>query len=158
MSWGTCYSGSNNIHFGYPPLMSDGRNFASWLPGDQINKQIREDNSIKSNWEYRKYLTDNAENIMNQNSASACDQCCACPAVYKNPQSSDEDDNVTTTQTQNNTPYLFKSCTDKSVPFGYENSDLKQIYLNDTQLQCRLSAPTIMTQYEYIQQGVPNHN
>ena len=28
MSWGTCYSGSNNIHFGFPPIMTDGRNYA----------------------------------------------------------------------------------------------------------------------------------
>jgi hypothetical protein len=145
MSWGTCYSGSNNIHFGYPPLMSDGRNFASWLPGDQINKEIRKDNGIKSNWEYRKYLTDNAENIMKQNTTSSCDQCCACPPVYGN------------NQQNNNGPYIFKSCTDNSTPFGYENSDLKQIYLNDTQLQYRLSAP-IMTQYEYLEQGVQNYN
>ena len=155
MSWGTCYSGSNNIHFGYPPLMSDGRNFASWLPGDQINKQIRQDNKIQSNWEYRRYLTNNAENIMKQNSASSCDQCCGCPAVYRNANEALSEEKI---QTQNNEPFLFKSCTDNSMPFGYENSDLKQIYLNDTQLQYRLSAPTIMTQYEYIQQGVPNHN
>ena len=33
MSWGTCFSGSNNIHFDFPPIMSDGRNFSSWQPG-----------------------------------------------------------------------------------------------------------------------------
>ena len=32
MSWGTCYGASNNIHFDFPPLMSDGRNFATWVP------------------------------------------------------------------------------------------------------------------------------
>ena len=30
MSWGTCYSGSNNIHMGFPALMSDGRLYANW--------------------------------------------------------------------------------------------------------------------------------
>ena len=37
MSWATCYAGSNNIHFNYPPIMNDGRNFASWQPGAVIN-------------------------------------------------------------------------------------------------------------------------
>ena len=48
MSWGTCYSGSNNIHFDSPPLMSDGRNFASWQPGAKLNQQLRNENNIKS--------------------------------------------------------------------------------------------------------------
>ena len=48
MSWGTCLSGSNNIHFDFPPLMSDGRNFASWQPGAKLNQQLRNENNIKS--------------------------------------------------------------------------------------------------------------
>ena len=41
MSWGTCYSGSNNIHFDFPPIMSDGRNFSKWQPGAKINEELR---------------------------------------------------------------------------------------------------------------------
>lgn len=145
MSWGTCYSGCNNIHFGFPPIMADGRNFASWLPGDQINNQIRQKNNIKTNWDYRQFLVNNAENIMKQNSVAACDQCCACPAKYG-------DD-----QPQSGTPFLYKSCNDDARPFGYENSDLKDFYLSQYQLQSRLSAP-ILTQYEYLQRGFPNFN
>ena len=52
MSWGTCYSGSNNIHFDYPPIMMDGRNFADWQPGAVINERIRQDAHIKSNADY----------------------------------------------------------------------------------------------------------
>ena len=55
MSWGTCYAGSNNIHFDFPPIMSDGRNFSKWQPGATINQEIRQENGIKSNWQYRKY-------------------------------------------------------------------------------------------------------
>ena len=40
MSWGTCYGGSNNIHFGFPPLMSDGRNYATWNPACDINTKL----------------------------------------------------------------------------------------------------------------------
>ena len=31
MSWATCYNSSNNIHFNFPPIMADGRNFAGLL-------------------------------------------------------------------------------------------------------------------------------
>ena len=54
MSWGTCYSGSNNIYFGFPPIMTDGRNYAQWQPGAVVNKTIREENGNKSNWQNRK--------------------------------------------------------------------------------------------------------
>ena len=77
MSWGTCYSGSNNIHFGFPPLMTDGRNYASWQPEAVINKTLQENADMKTNWEYRKYLVDNAQSIMQFNQLESCDQCCA---------------------------------------------------------------------------------
>ena len=72
MSWATCYAGSNNIHFNSPPIMMDGRNFATWQPGSVVNEQIRENNNITSNWDYRTFLQKNAVNIMKSNSDSAC--------------------------------------------------------------------------------------
>ncbi len=145
MSWGTCYAGSNNIHFGYPPIMSDGRNYADWLPGAAINEKIRKDNNIKSNWQYRNFLTSNADSIILQNQLNACDQCCTCPARYG--------DN----QPQSKSPFLYKSCTESTQPFGYATSDLKNEYLSSYQLQCRLVAP-ILTQDQYLQKGFPNSN
>jgi hypothetical protein len=147
MSWGTCVSGSNNIHFDFPPIMMDGRNFADWQPGAVINERIRQDAHIKSNADYRKYLTNNADNIMKYNELQACDQCCSCPARYGSDQPN----------TGKNTPFLYKSCLDNSVPFGYENSDLKNVYLSRVQLQSRMVAP-ILTQAQYLQQGFPNAN
>ena len=64
MSWGTCYAGSNNIHFDFPPIMADGRNYASWQPESVINNKIREKEKINTNWEYRQFLTNNAIQIM----------------------------------------------------------------------------------------------
>jgi hypothetical protein len=147
MSWRTCYSGSNNIHFDYPPIMMDGRNFADWQPGAVINERIRQDANIKTNADYRKYLSNNADNIIKYNQLQACDQCCTCPARYGTEQS----------QTNKNTPYLYKSCYDNSMPFGYETSDLKNAYLSRNQLQCRMVTP-ILTQAQYLQQGYPNAN
>jgi hypothetical protein len=147
MSWGTCYSGSNNIHFDFPPIMKDGRNYANWQPGGALNEEIRKDNKIHSNWAYRKYLTENADNIIQKNQAAACDDCCTCPAKYGNPIS----------QPTNNTPFLYKSCTDNAQPFGYENSDLKNLYLSDVQLQSRMVTP-VFTQEQLLRQGYARAN
>lgn len=145
MSWGTCYSGSNNIHFDFPPIMDDGRNYASWQPGGVINEQIRQKEGIQSNWQYRKFLVENADNIIKADQLEACNQCCACPARYG-------DD-----QKLSNSPYLYKSCVDSTAPFGYETSDLKNEYLSRRQLEARMIAPAL-TQDQYLKYQIPNAN
>ena len=82
MSWGTCYGSSNNIHFDFPPLMSDGRNFANWQPACEINKSLRQRNNIKSNYDYRQFLIKNADAIIKKNQKAACDDCCGCWEKY----------------------------------------------------------------------------
>lgn len=131
MSWGTCYSGSNNIHFDFPPIMSDGRNFANWQPGATINEQIRENASITSNWQYRKYLTENARTIIKNNQIAACDECCSIPVIKQ------------TIENQSNSPFLYQSCVDNTQPFGYENSDLKNLYISSHQIQSRMVTPVL---------------
>jgi hypothetical protein len=144
MSWGTCYSGSNNIHFDFPPIMMDGRNFADWQPGAVINEKIREDAGIKTNSSYRRFLINNADDIIKNNQLQACDQCCACPAIYG--------------ATQNTgSPYLYKSCSDSTVPFGYESSDLKNQYLTRQQLAARMNVP-LLSQEQMLKMGYPNGN
>ena len=53
MSWATCYAGSNNIHFDFPPIMMDGRNYATWQPGSKVSDDIKKREGINSNWKYR---------------------------------------------------------------------------------------------------------
>jgi len=149
MSWGTCYSGSNNIHFDFPPIMMDGRNFASWQPGAVINEKIRQEAQIKTNSDYRYYLMNNADKIIKYNQLQACDQCCSCPAVYGDVAMNHGEQRVT------GNPYLYKSCSDNSAPFGYESSDLKNEYLSRQQLQARLNIP-LLSQDQMIQMGYPN--
>jgi hypothetical protein len=72
---------TNNRFPNFPPIMADGRNFAKWQPGAVINQQIRNDNNIKSNWQYRQYLTTNADSIIKSNQLEACDESCYCPAL-----------------------------------------------------------------------------
>ena len=109
-----------------------------------INEQIREENNIKSNWQYRQYLTKNADAVIKANQLEACDDCCYCPALR-------------TGEPISNTPFLYKSCMEKSQPYGYENSDLKNVYLSSYQLQARMVAPAI-TQEQLLQRQYPNPN
>lgn len=131
MSWGTCYSGSNNIHFDFPPIMNDGRNYAGYVPEAIINNEIIKNNSIKTNAQYRQFLTNNANDIIYKNQIEACDQCGNC---IKQVQGGIN---------YNNSPYLYKSPFDKSEPFGYQESDLKNVYLSRQQLQSRKVAPFV---------------
>ena len=134
MSWGTAYSGSNNLHFNFPPIMDDGRTYTSWIPGSAINDQLRSQNNIDSNWTYRQFLMHNSINIMDGNM-----QQCFSQSGYSNLYG----------QTVSNSPFLYATVADKSQPYGYENSDLKNLYLSRNDLQSRMVAP-IVTQDQFI--------
>ena len=132
MSWGTCFSGSNNIHFNYPPIMNDGRNYASYQPEAAVNERIQQQNQITSNWKYRQFLTKNASDIINFNSQEACYTLGLSPHVTSDATPS------------SNVPFLYKNTFDTSEPgFGYSNSDLKSPYLSRTELQARMISPHI---------------
>jgi len=138
MSWGTCYTGSNNIHYNSPPLMSDGRNFASWQPGSVLSNNLRVQSGIKSNWDYRQYLISNADSIIKYNQMNACDNCGSCSVSLNS-----------NNTLSNNTPFLYNSTIDKSTPYGYETSDLKKEYLTRHQLQSRMRTP-VVSQYQLL--------
>jgi hypothetical protein len=134
MSWATCYSGSNNIHFNFPPVMADGRVYSSWQPEAVVNDRIRQQENITTSWQYRQYLTNNATDIIKMNMYQACDEL-GLPSHFN-----------TEATPSTNVPYTFKSTFDTNAPvFGYNNSNLKQPYLTREQLQSRMIAPTIST-------------
>ena len=133
MSWATCYAGSNNIHFDYPPLMSDGRNFSNWNPTCAINDKLMDGQGIQTNYQYRQYLIKNADAIIQTNQVAACDQCCKCQ--YGKNQAKNQSGK-----------YIYSSCSDASQPFGYETSDLKNMYVSRQALQSRLTAPLLSQQ------------
>jgi hypothetical protein len=147
MSWGTCYAGSNNIHSNFPPIMHDGRNYAEWQPGAVINERIRKEANISSNWQYRQYLCNNANTIMEFNKLSAAGDCGANMAQYGSGEQ----------PISNNSPYLYKSNLDKTVKYGYENSDLKNLYLSDYELQSRMITP-VFSQDQLLNQNIPRAN
>lgn len=132
MSWATCYSGSNNIQFNFPPIMSDSRNFSSWQPDAVVNEKIQQRENIQSNWQYRQFMQHNGRQIMTYNNQESCYALGLDPHVKTDKTPSD------------NVPYQFKGIFDTSKPgFGYCNSDLKNPYLSREQLNARLIAPSI---------------
>jgi hypothetical protein len=141
MSWATCFSGSNNILFNFPPIMNDGRNYASWQPDAVINKRIIVKEGIQNNWDYRKFLQKNGEKIMMYNNKLACYDLGMDPHIRTDKTPSD------------NVPHKFKNIFDTSNPgFGYCNSDLKKPYLTREQLNSRLMAPSINPSVDPFQQ------
>lgn len=132
MSWATCYSGSNNINFNFPPIISDGRLYCQWQPDAVVNERIQVKEGIQTNWGYRQYLQQHGLQVMNYNSMEACYTLGLDPHVKTDRTPSD------------NVPYKFKGIFDTSRPgFGYCNSDLKNPYLTAEQLNARLISPSI---------------
>jgi len=137
MSWGTCYSGSNNVHFNFPPIMSDGRIHSSWQPDSVINERIQQQNNITSNWSYRQYLTQHADAIMQMNTQQACHDLGMNPHIK------------TDSTPSANVPLLYQNTFDTSEPgYGYCTSDLKNPYLSREQLNARLVSPSYVVNQE----------
>lgn len=122
----SCKNGSHNIYKNYMPLMDDGRQFTSYFNTNVLIKNNLNNPQISNN-DYRRYLMNNADALMQQNQKNACDECGYCPYDQRLPCK----------------PYIFSSCSDKKVPFGYESSDLKNSYLQKTEINSRKIAPIV---------------
>jgi hypothetical protein len=85
---------------------------------------------MSANWKYRQYLTKNADAIITENQTFKC---------------TEEPRYPKTTHTTN-TPFLYSSCVDTAQPVGYENSNLKQMFLEKRQMMCTMVAPEIHIQ------------
>ena len=121
MSWSTCYKGSNNIYSDFPAMMSDGRVYTEHDTSCEINNGILKNAGISNNYDYRQYTSSSQ---VNSNVMSFAN-------------------NITTNK------YLFKSMSDTTQPFGYETSDLKNLYLTRKELEGKMSAPFV-TQEELL--------
>ena len=155
MSWATSTIGTNNIYSNFPPIMHDGRNYADWQPGSVINDNFRKDAKISNNWDYRQYLTKNADTIIRLNQLNACGE-----IKQPTPVGEQSDGSKTSyqsqSQSQSNNWYTFGANQDGNQPI-FEQSDLKNIYLSDISLQSRMTTPVI-TQYELMKHGYSRAN
>jgi len=121
---------TNNKYPVFPPLMNDGRSvISSWNPESTLNNKIRKENGIETNWEYRKFLTKNAVDIMEKNFNETANDTGFTYSLQ--------------TTASTNTPFLYGSIIENTTPVGFENSDLKELYLTREQLYSRKCAPTV---------------
>lgn len=129
---------TNNQYPVFPPKMSDGRALtASWQPEAIINNQLLKETGIKTNWEYRKYLTRNANEIIKYNFTESCNDVGYYKRLYNNPA-----DNLSS-------PYLYTSYLDNKKVLGVKNTDLKQLYLSREQLNSRKVSPALTQEELY---------
>jgi hypothetical protein len=115
--------------------MSDGRHYTSFDPSCKANRELRDSLGIKNNYQYRQWLINNGKSVAKQNKKLACNETSQCI--------------VEAAQVPSQQKYLFKNCADDSTPYGYENSDLKNMYVTRQSLQSKLKAP-IMTQEQLL--------
>jgi len=124
--------GQNNYHATMPALMSDDREQRSWFPEAVVDHNIKKAANITSNWDYRKFLTSNATQLMDINTRNA---------VMQNP----EGDALRQSSVAG-TPYVFHGSSDmKQVRPGVFGSDLKTTYLSREQLQAKAVAPSMFS-------------
>jgi hypothetical protein len=145
---------ANNVYPGFPPLMNDGRSLiASWQPEAFENEMILKSSGVTSNWEYRRYLTQNAHSILQHNFTEAANDC----GYY-----------TLGTRPGNNSAYLpifaglpkshaqpakYDSYIQPENEFGKMTSDLKANYLSREQLAARSVTP-VVTQAELLNYGM----
>lgn len=130
---------SNNVYENFPPMMADGRVIiASYQPDAIANEQIIKDNNIKTNWEYRKYLQENAKEIMRQNCLNMSNDVGYVRRYEIEPVKA--------------TPFIFKKWNERASEKvqGYPDSDLKRMYLTREELNSRVTTDTPITQEDII--------
>ena len=128
MSWGTCYNGSNNIYSNFESLMSDSRKFTDYSSEYNVENKLRNELKIHNNTEYRHYLQNNSNKIISNNQVKACNSCSYCQYT----------ENFEVTEKD----YIFRGNLQKNPNFGYNNSDLKNIYLSREKINMELNLPT----------------
>jgi hypothetical protein len=129
---------THNLYRDIPPMMNDGRVLvASWQPEAVVNNNLLQSTGITSNWQYRQYLTSNANKIMAQNVAETMNDIGYYARYAQSPSA------------PYRPPYTYKSYLDNTEVFGYENSDLKELYISKEELNARKFSPAI-TQDELI--------
>ena len=127
----------NNTYYTMEPQQKfQGANYSSWQPEALINNKILVDTGINCNWKYRQYIQKNANQIMKYNTMESI------YASGNNPYT------ILNNTPTNKSPYLYSSIYDTNNPtYGFRNSDLKQDYMSKQQIQARMIAPSIPTNF-----------
>lgn len=141
---------ANNVYPGFPPLMADGRSLiGSWQPESLVNDQLLKENSITSNWEYRKFLTHNAPQIIKRDFIDAANDVGYYRRVGIDQKSEFEPIPPPLHIRQYGHPEIYQSFLEAEHPYGFSKSDLKTAYLTREQLQAQMVSPAV-TQDELL--------
>ena len=90
----------------------DGTKYSKWRPEYNKNKKILEENNIKTNSEYRKFMTNNADSIIRLNGNIDRSFCSSVQYINNVP--------------EYKTPYVYST----NEEHAYNDSDLKNNYMN----------------------------
>lgn len=132
---------TNNQYANFPPKMNDGRSvLSSWQPGAVVNDYMMKESGIQSNWQYRKFLVENGDEIRRKNFMYSCND---TGYFIRN-----EDFGMEVPLSYNG-PALYNTNEEAVKHLGASVSDLKQAYLTREQLESKRVIPT-MTQDELI--------
>jgi hypothetical protein len=135
---------ANNVYPGFPPLMNDGRSLiASWQPEAIENNMLLKSSGVTSNWEYRRYLTQNAHSIIKTNFAEAANDCGYTNLGVKYGNNSAYLPIFAGLPKSVGTPAKYDSYVQPEQKFGRMESDLKANYLSREQLAARSVTPVI---------------
>lgn len=130
----TMYPVQANIPFPKIPKMSP----PSWQPEDANNADLIAKTGIASNWQYRKYLIENAKDIMEYNYHESNNENgyavrhAEVPVIHCN-----------TVKGITNTPRMQTTEIDITHRYGKPASDLKNMYLTQEQANSMRIAPVI---------------
>ena len=116
-----CFGKSN--HQVIPPT--------AWQPGGAMSNEIREQEGIHTNDQFRQFLQSNADKIVSINQHLAANQCCECNVYYTK-------DSITP-----NNPFMFTNVYDNAHPFGYQSSDLKEYYISKLRDDHNMYVPVV---------------
>ena len=80
----SCMKASDNKHFDCPARMADGRHFTDYRPNCHLNNNLRTNNSLVNTFEYRRFLQNRGNELMDFNRKSAYDLngCGTCKEPY----------------------------------------------------------------------------
>jgi hypothetical protein len=121
----------NNQYTKFPPNTQDGRNvLQAWYPGSIPHEELLKQENIQSNWQYRKYMTSNGNEIRKEMLQNALRDVDYKTSAFSSPQPGG------------------------TQPISFESSslsDLKSSYLTRKELQSKMVVPSL-TQAQLLEQ------
>lgn len=117
--WATDYVTNNNATNQFPGIVHDGRTFTVYT---QDTETFKRNHGIQTNSEYRKYLMDNANELMKVNYKTA---------ILENKTPVNQ-------PFKHGSPYLIRG---SEQPYGYENTFTKEMYLTRQMLDDKKRRP-----------------